>query len=106
MASRSSGTRSSIGNERGWEATPEDKRLAAKVNAAHSDAEAEGIAADTPEYFAHVESFLERRSRPNRSSRSSDDPEVNFVRPGEPIPAGHARLTQSEYEKATDGTLV
>jgi hypothetical protein len=54
--------------------------------------------------IANCRSAISRHWR--RSSRGSDEPEVNFVRRGDPIPAGHARLTQSEYEKATDGTLV
>jgi hypothetical protein len=85
------------------QASVDDQRRSAKINAAHNDALAEGFAADTPQYFNYVEQFLERRSRPGRSSGES---EVNFVRPGDPIPAGHARLTQAEYQKATDGTLV
>jgi hypothetical protein len=85
------------------QASVDDQRRSAKINAAHNDAVAEGFAPDTPEYFAHVEHFLERRGRPGRGS---GDSEVNFVRPGDPIPVGHARLTQAEYEKATDGTLV
>ena len=87
-------------------ASVEDTRRSAKINAAHNEAVAEGFAPDTPAYFNYVEHFLERRDRPSRSTRSSSEPEVHFVRPGDPIPAGHARLTQSEYEKATDGTLV
>jgi hypothetical protein len=87
----------------------DDQRRSAKINAAHNDAIAEGHEPDTPAYFSYVENFLERRSRPGssaRSTRRSDDPEVSFIRPGEPLPPGHARLTQSEYEKATDGTLL
>ena len=87
-------------------ASVEDTRRSAKINAAHNDAVAEGFAPDTPQYFSYVEKFLERRSRPGRSARSSGESEVNFVRPGDPIHAGHARLTQAEYQKATDGTLV
>ena len=35
-----------------------DVRRGAKLSAAHSDALAEGLSADTPEYFGHVEKFL------------------------------------------------
>jgi hypothetical protein len=86
------------------QASVEDTRRGAKIIAAHNDAIAEGFAADTPQYFSYVEKFLERRSRPSRSS--SDEPKVNFIRPDDPTPAGHVRLSKAEYEKATDGTLV
>ena len=46
------------------QASVEDTRRSAKINAAHNDAIAEGFAADTPQYFNYVEQFLERRSRP------------------------------------------
>ena len=86
------------------QASVDDQRRSAKINAAHNDAVAEGLDPDTPKYFAYVEEFLERRSRPSRSS--SDEPKVNFIRPDDPTPAGHVRLSKAEYEKATDGTLV
>jgi hypothetical protein len=87
-------------------ASVEDTRRSAKINAAHNDAIAEGFDPDTQGYFNYVERFLERRDRPSRSTRSSGESEVNFVRPGDPRPAGHVRLSKAEYEKATDGTLV
>jgi hypothetical protein len=86
------------------QASVDDQRRSAKINAAHNDAVAEGLDPDTPKYFAYVEEFLERRSRPSRSG--SDEPKVNFIRRDDPTPAGHVRLSKAEYEKATDGTLV
>jgi hypothetical protein len=53
------------------QASVEDTRRSAKINAAHNDAVAEGFAPDTPEYFSYVENFLERRDRPGRSTRSN-----------------------------------
>jgi hypothetical protein len=91
------------------QASVEDTRRSAKINAAHNDAVAEGNEPDTPEYFSYVENFLERRGRPGRSSRStrrSDDPEVSFIRPGEPLPPGSVHLTKGEYERSKDGSLV
>ena len=87
------------------QASVEDTRRSAKINAAHNDAIAEGFAADTPQYFNYVEQFLERRDRPSRRS-SSSEPEVNFVRPGDPIPAGHVKLTQGEYDRSRDGSII
>jgi hypothetical protein len=88
------------------QASVEDTRRSAKINAAHNDAVAEGLDPDTPGYFSYVENFLERRGRPSRSTRSSGESEVNFVRSGDPIPAGHVRLTKGEYERSLDGSLV
>jgi hypothetical protein len=84
----------------------DDQRRSAKINAAHNDAVAEGFEPDTQGYFNYVENFLERRDRPGRSTRTSDEPKVNFIRRDDPTPAGHVRLSKAEYEKATDGTLV
>jgi hypothetical protein len=88
------------------QASVEDTRRSARINAAHNDALAEGFAADTPGYFNYVEKFLDRPSRSTRSSHGSDDPEVNFIRPGEPTPAGRVRLTKGEYERSMDGSLT
>jgi hypothetical protein len=88
----------------------EDQRRSAKINAAHNDAIAEGFAPDTPAYFNYVENFLEQRDRPNRSARSSsdsgDEPKVNFVKKGQPVPKGHLVLTKGEYERSLDGSLT
>jgi hypothetical protein len=88
------------------QASVDDQRRSAKINAAHNDAVAEGFAPDTPAYFNYVEQFLERRSRPSRSTRSGGESEVNFVRPGDPIPAGHVKLTQGEYDRSRDGSII
>jgi hypothetical protein len=87
-------------------ASIDDRRRSAKINAAHNDAVAEGHEPDTAEYFRYVEQFLERRDRPGRSARSSGESEVNFVRPGDPIPAGHVKLTRGEYDRSRDGSIV
>jgi hypothetical protein len=85
------------------QASVEDTRRSARINAAHNDAVAEGFAPDTPGYFSYVENFLERRSRPARSSGES---EVNLIRSSEPTPPRHVRLTKGEYERSLDGSLV
>jgi hypothetical protein len=88
-------------------ASVDDQRRSAKINAAHNDAIAEGFEPDTQGYFNYVEKFLERRDRPSRNTRSSSgESEVNFVRPGDPIPAGHVRLTKGEYDRSRDGSIV
>ena len=48
-----------------------DVRRGAKLNAAHSDALAEGLSADTPEYFGHVEKFL-GMTKPNGKGNGHD----------------------------------
>lgn len=55
-----------------------DQRKNAKLNAAHHDAVAEGIAPDTPEYFTHVEQFVGIRKAENKEVTEGD----NVQRPG------------------------
>ena len=88
-----------------------DSRRAAKINAADSDAVAEGFARDTPEYFSHIEKFLgltkEQKTNTNGKVRSKSAPvaPVNTTA-GETTGGGSVvRLSKNEAAAATDGTL-
>lgn len=93
-------------------ATNSDQRRAAKLNAAHSDAISEGLALDSKEYFAHVETFLngsdEGRRHHHRGGGSSDGesgaPRVTVLKRGEaPAPGTkHVKMRRAEYEAATE----
>lgn len=99
--------------------TAADNRRKAKLDAAHSDALAEGIATDTPEYFSHVESFLGIKPTATRQS-NGDARQATTVRrraavPVAPVhssPGGtngggpEVRLSQVEARAAQDGTHV
>ena len=93
-----------------------------KLTAAHYDAEAEGLRADTPEYFAHVERFVGIRKADDKPVTEGDD----VVRPGAAKKAvserrvapvngsartgtsagAEVRLSAREAEAASDGTHV
>ncbi len=94
-------------------ATNSDPRRAAKMNAAHNDAIAEGISLDTPEYFGHVEKFL-GLSKPTGngkvapSKRAASAPVAPVQASGGGVDGGGntVRLSPGEAKAATDGTLV
>jgi hypothetical protein len=106
-------------------AHPEDARVLAtqpgtpramKLNAAHSDALAEGIVYESPEYFAHVEKFLGPKvaAKPangsgngaQRRTPSAPVAPVGSDAGGSPLNGGNAvRLTAGEARAAQDGTL-
>lgn len=95
----------------------DDARRARKLGAAHQDALAEGLTADSPEYFQHIETFIglkkeaangAREQQPERQRRSSP-----AVAPVSQTGAGNGgnggtqvRLSSFEAAAATDGTIV
>lgn len=100
-----------------------DPRKNAKLSAAHMDAIAEGLDADTPEYFSHVETFIglkqngrdQQRDNGRDQSRDNTNQKRRASVPVAPVgqsPGGtngggrEVRLTQGEAKSATDGTLV
>jgi hypothetical protein len=94
-----------------------DDRLWQKAIAAHIDSGAEGIPAETPQYWAHIEKRLgidrgehsAPTEAPIRSAPTSDDPDgnVHVLKRGEqPRPGTRPiKMTRREYELATDGSL-
>ncbi len=90
-------------------ATPEQQRLAAKINAADSDALAEGYARDSQEYFNHVERYVGLRDG-GGGRRPSAQPDMSGVRKYDPnthvIDSRTVFLTEGESKQAVDGTLV
>jgi hypothetical protein len=84
-----------------------DPRKNAKMNAAHHDAVAEGLAPDTQQYFEHVEKFLGLKKEEPQLKR----PAARHVAPisssnGSAPNANEVRLTPGEARAATDGTHV
>lgn len=98
-----------------------DHRKSLKLTAAHNDALAEGIAADSDAYFEHVEKFLGLRESPQPQPNGAAKPATPTKRPSAPPAApvsgsgggmtssGGGRtvtLSKTEAAAATDGTLV
>lgn len=102
-----------------------DPRKNDKLSAAHLDAKSEGLQADTPEYFEHVERFLGLKQngrdqsrdngRDNTSSRDNGSQKRRTAVPVAPVqqsPGGtngggrEVRLTPGEAKTANDGTIV
>jgi hypothetical protein len=81
-------------------------RKSAKLNAAHSDAIAEGIAPDTPEYFAHVSRFVGLEDGDARSRQRGGGGEIRRVivtdNPNKQIGPGEVRMTRGEHRAATE----
>ena len=92
-----------------------DSRRAATINAADSDAVAEGFARDTEEYFAHIEKFLgldkDATNKTNGATSGKTRSKAAPVAPvnttaGETTGGGSVvRLSKNEAQAATDGTL-
>lgn len=96
-----------------------DPRKQAKLSAAHYDAEGDGLVADTPEYFAHVEKFLGiSKDEPVTKAAPTEAAQVR-PRASAPVAPGSAvanggnggggspvMLTAREAAAAQDGTLV
>ena len=93
-----------------------DARKQSKLTAAHFDAEGEGLVADTPAYFAHVEKFLGISGNgvdkaPTEAAQVKPRA-VAPVAPGSAVSSGGAsstpvvQLTKREADAAIDGTLV
>lgn len=120
IAGRTEPTAKWLREHREWISDP---RKNAKLTAAHYSAQGEGIAADTPEYFEHVESFLGLRDN-GAAKKGADDPKPNGAKtpaarrqsvPHAPVTASgggvsgggqEVRLSQGEAKSATDGTLI
>jgi hypothetical protein len=95
-----------------------DPRKQAKLTAAHYDAEGEGLVADTPEYFAHVERFLgitkgEAVAKSTPTEAAQVKPRASApVAPGSAVSnngnggSPQVMLTAREAAAAQDGTLV
>jgi hypothetical protein len=86
-----------------------DPKKLAKLQAAHFDAEAEGLIPDTREYFDHIErrvgivdsSGNERAARPKPAPDFNPSDVNTHIREGGRV----VTLTRGEKEAATDGTL-
>jgi hypothetical protein len=106
-------------------ASAEESKLARKLIAADNDAAAEGIAVDTPEYFAHLESFVGLKKAASEEKPDNKQTGVTQVRahqrrqsvPAAPVNGGgspasggseqiQVRLTKGQAESAEDGTHV
>ncbi len=90
-----------------------DPRKQAKLTAAHYDAEGDGLVADTPEYFAHVEKFLGLGGAvqkapveaPQRRATAPVAPAGQVANGGNGSSGGTTvTLTKGENMAATDGT--
>ena len=90
-----------------------EPRKQAKLSAAHYDAEGEGLVADTPAYFEHVEKFLgigvEKKApteaahvQPQRSPPVAPGSAVSNGGTGS---ASAVMLTRGEAQSAQDGTI-
>jgi hypothetical protein len=83
-------------------------RKTAKLSAAHSDAIAEGITPDTPQYFRHVETFLGLDGGVAGSRRRGSDSDGEIRRvivsddPNKQIGPNETRMTKGEYTAATE----
>lgn len=96
----------------------EDTKKNAKLMAGHHDALAEGLKADSPEYFAHVETFIGLKQQTNGKGNGAarPAPQRRSGAPVAPVNGGHSggssvmsnevRLSRSEALAATDGTHV
>lgn len=97
------------------QASTDETRRAAKVNAAHNNAVAEGISPDTPEYFAHVEEFLGMNKKEPEPTKAAAVPKKASV-PVAPVSSADGgtvngnssvvKLSQREAVAAQDGTLI
>jgi hypothetical protein len=88
-----------------------NERKSAKLQAAHSDAIAEGIQPDTANYFSHVNRFLGIEGGGAGSRRSSRDSGGEIRRvivtddPNKTLGRNEVRMSRGEYKAATE-TLV
>ena len=117
IANRTEPTANWLRDHREWITDP---RKNAKLTAAHYSAQAEGIEADTPEYFEHVENFIgigrdpvvKQEAKPNGKAVTTTRRPSVPVAPVQPSGGGvsgggtQVTLSRSEAATATDGTLV
>jgi hypothetical protein len=105
-----------IGKFYAGQATAEEAKLARKLIAASSDAEAEGYAVDTPEYFSHLETFIAPKKPEPKAEAKPATPRRQSV-PAAPVNGGsspsassggpvNVRLTKGQAEAATDYSIV
>lgn len=97
-----------------------DPRKNLKLTAAHTDALAEGLSADTKEYFEHVETFIGERNARRENGRDNNSRDNGsqkrrtavHVAPVQQSSGGtngggrEVRLTQGEAKAAQDGTII
>jgi hypothetical protein len=100
-----------------------DKKKNAKLTAAHADAVANDVELDTPEYFAHVESYIglhqAETGTNNGTGNGAAKPAPKVQRrssvPAAPVTASGGgtsgggptvRLTKGQEERANDGSIV
>ena len=98
-----------------------EQRKLMKIDAAHTDALAEGMTANTPQYFAHVEKFLNMTKEPVKNGKDAGEIKVAAhtrraaSAPVAPVSAGggvtnggvaEVTLTKREADAAKDGTLT
>lgn len=93
-----------------------DPKKNAKMQAAHFDAESEGIALDSPQYFEHVEKFLGlKKDAPAQQQQTTQQTQRRPTAPVAPVtPSGggmnggarEVKLSRGEADAATDGTHV
>jgi hypothetical protein len=98
-------------------ASTEQSRRALKIQAADTDALAEGIERDTPAYFSHIEAYVARKDAATANGATPQPPPQAKRRPSVPVAPVQAsaggtngggvevRLSKAEYAAATDGTL-
>lgn len=94
-------------------ATNSDPKRAAKLRAAGNDAAGEGYDPSDPKYWSHVEKFL-GMTKPNGKANGAAPPQRRTSAPVAPVAASaggvsggtEVRLSKSEANSATDGTLV
>lgn len=101
------------------QASADEAKRARKLSAAHQDAEAEGIAVDTPEYFDHLEKFIGLKNAATNGTNGGDNgarqpqrrqsaPVAPVIQSGGGTTGGgeEVRLSKGEAQAATDGTHV
>ncbi len=93
------------------QATVEEQRRSARVNAAHNNAIADGLAPDTPEYFSHVEDFLGLNKPEPEAKPAPAKKAASLVAPVSSADGGAVngnssivKLSQREATAAQDGT--
>jgi hypothetical protein len=94
-----------IRNNPSWVLSPQKS---AQLQAAHESAMKESIPVDSDQYFSHIESKLHGGSATSRRSGETVEPGVRVVKAksGEPLPPNAVRMSQREYDLATDGSLT